>query len=48
MNPVDDVIRIHARELKLPGVIRNFQELGRDARAHAWTHEEYLRENFKI
>ncbi len=48
MNPVDDVIRIYARELKLPGVIRNFQELGRDARAHAWTHEEYLRENFKL
>jgi len=47
MNAAADLIRIHARSLKLPGVIRNFEALARDAREHSWIHEEYLLENLK-
>jgi DNA replication protein DnaC len=48
MNATTDVIRIHARALKLPGVIRNFEALARQAREHSWIHEQYLCENLKM
>jgi len=48
MNATEDLIRMHSRTLKLPGVIRNFESLARDAREHSWIHEVYLLENLKM
>ena len=41
---IADVIRTHARQLKMPGLARNFEDLARQAREEHWTHEEYLHE----
>ena len=39
-----ELIRGHARRLKLPGLSKSFESLGRQAREGHWQHEEYLRE----
>ncbi|MCJ7442290.1 MAG: IS21-like element helper ATPase IstB [Thermoanaerobaculaceae bacterium] len=41
---VGDVIRSQARTLKMPGLARAYESLGREAREEHWTHEEYLHE----
>lgn len=41
---VGDVIRSQARALKMPGIVRAYESLGRQAREEHWTHEEYLHE----
>lgn len=39
-----DMVRAHARRLKMPGLARSFEALGRQAREEHWTHEEFLSE----
>jgi DNA replication protein DnaC len=39
---VADMVRAHARQLKMPALARAFEELARQAREEHWTHEEYL------
>jgi DNA replication protein DnaC len=39
-----ELIRTHARTLKMPGVARTFEALARQAREERWTVEEYLEE----
>ena len=41
---IADVIRTHARQLKMPGVTRSFADLARQAREEHWSHEDYLHE----
>jgi DNA replication protein DnaC len=41
---VADLVRVHARTLKMPGAARSFEELARQACAERWSHEEYLHE----
>jgi len=38
------VIRTHARQLKMPGLARVFEDLARQAREEHWSHEDYLHE----
>jgi DNA replication protein DnaC len=40
-----ELIRAQARRLRLPGLAKSFEGLGRQARESNWAHEEYLREN---
>jgi DNA-directed RNA polymerase specialized sigma24 family protein len=40
-----ELIRAQARRLRLPGLAKSFEGLGRQARESNWEHEEYLREN---
>jgi DNA replication protein DnaC len=39
---VADIIRTQARQLKMPGVSRAFEDLARQAREEHWSHEDYL------
>jgi DNA replication protein DnaC len=39
-----DLVRAHARRLKMPGLARSFEALARQAREERWTHEEFLNE----
>ena len=39
-----ELIRVHARALKMPGLARSYETLARDALASKWTYEEYLHE----
>jgi DNA replication protein DnaC len=39
---VADLIRTHARALKMPGLARGFEDLGRHARDEHWQPEDYL------
>ena len=39
-----DLVRTHARALKMPGLARSFEALARQAREERWTVEEYLEE----
>lgn len=41
---VADLVRVHARQLKMPGLARSFEALGRQAREERWAYEEYLQE----
>jgi DNA replication protein DnaC len=41
---IADVIRTHARQLKMPGLARSFADLARQAREEHWAHEDYLQE----
>lgn len=41
---VTELLRSHARVLKMPGLGRTFEALGRQAREEKWTYEEYLHE----
>jgi DNA replication protein DnaC len=45
---VADVIRTQARQLKMPALARSFEELGRQARAEHWPHEDYLHEALAV
>lgn len=39
-----DMIKAQARSLKMPGALRAYESLARQAREEHWTHEEYLHE----
>lgn len=39
---VMDLIRMQARQLKMPGLARAFEDLARHARDEHWSHEDYL------
>lgn len=41
---VADLVRQHARLLKMPGAAREFEALGRQAREEKWSFEDYLHE----
>ncbi len=41
---VTDLVRGHTRQLKMPGLARVFEELGRQARREHWSYEDYLHE----
>jgi DNA replication protein DnaC len=41
---VADLVRSQARGLKMPGLARAFEALGRQARQEHWTHEDFLHE----
>jgi DNA replication protein DnaC len=41
---IADVIRAHARALKMPGLARVFEDLARQAREEHWSFEDYLQE----
>jgi len=41
---LEEAVKQHLRTLKLPCIAREFRELGRQAREHGWTEEEYLLE----
>jgi DNA replication protein DnaC len=41
---VADVVKAQARSLKMPGLLRAYEGLARQAREERWTHEEYLHE----
>lgn len=45
---VADVIRTHARQLKMPALARSFEELARQAREEHWPHEDYLHEALAV
>lgn len=45
---VADVIRTQARQLKMPALARAFEELGRQARAEHWAHEDHLHEALAV
>lgn len=39
-----ELVRMHARTLKMPGLTRAFETVARQAREAGWAHEEYLAE----
>src|SRR5436309_11367072 len=39
-----DLIVAQARDLKMPGLRRAYEQFGRQAREEHWTHEDYLHE----
>ena len=41
---VADLLKGQARSLKMPGLSRSFETLGRQAREEKWTYEDYLHE----
>jgi IstB-like ATP binding protein len=41
---VADVLRSQARQLKMPGLTRSFEDLARQAREEHWSYEDYLHE----
>jgi DNA replication protein DnaC len=41
---VADVVKTQARSLKMPGLLRAYEGLARQAREERWSHEEYLHE----
>ncbi len=41
---VADLVRKHARQLKMPGAAREFEALARQAREEKWSYEEYVQE----
>jgi DNA replication protein DnaC len=41
---VADVLRSQARQLKMPGLTRSFEDLARQAREEHWAYEDYLHE----
>jgi DNA replication protein DnaC len=45
---VADMIKGRARELKMPGLLRAFEGLARQARADKWSHEEFLYEMLSV
>ena len=46
LSVTSELIRSHARRLKLPGLSKAFEGLGRQASEGQWQHEDYLRETF--
>jgi DNA replication protein DnaC len=45
---VADIVKTQARALKMPGLLRSYETLARQAREERWTHEEYLHEVLAI
>jgi DNA replication protein DnaC len=45
---VADLVRAHARSLKMPGLARSFEDLGRQAREERWQPEDYLCECLSV
>lgn len=45
---VADLVRVQARELKMPGLARAFDALVRQAQTEHWSHEEYLHEALAV
>lgn len=45
---VADLVRKHARQLKMPGAAREFESLARQAREEKWSYEEYIQEVFTV
>ena len=45
---IADVIRTHARQLKMPGLARAFEDLARQAREEHWSYEDYLHETLAV
>lgn len=45
---VNDMIKTNARGLKMPGLARSFEALGRQARAEQWSYEDYLYEALTV
>jgi DNA replication protein DnaC len=45
---VADIIRTHARSLKMPGLARAFEDLARQAREEHWPPEDYLSECLSV
>ena len=45
---VADLIRAQTRELKMPGLARAFEALGRQAREERWAFEDYLHEALAV
>jgi len=43
-----EAIRTHARQLKMPGLARAFEELARQAREERWSYEDYLAEALSV
>jgi DNA replication protein DnaC len=41
---VSDLLKAQARNLKMPGLSRSFEMLGRQAREEKWSYEDYLHE----
>lgn len=41
---ISDVIKTHARSLKMPGLLRAYEPLARQAREELWSFEDYLHE----
>lgn len=41
---IAEVVKTDARALKMPGLLRSYESLARQAREERWTHEEYLHE----
>ncbi len=39
-----DLVKAHARTLKMPGLARTYEALARQAREEHWGYEEYLHE----
>lgn len=42
MNVEHEMIRLHARTLKMPSIPRGFESLSRDARENGWSYEYFL------
>jgi DNA replication protein DnaC len=45
---IADVIKGQARALKMPGLLRTYEPLARQAREESWTHEDYLHEVLSV
>lgn len=45
---MSEVVRLDARQLKMPGLARSFEELARQARQELWPHEDYLHEVLSV
>lgn len=45
---VADLVRVQARELKMPGLARAFDALARQAETEHWSHEDYLHEALAV
>lgn len=45
---VADMLKGRTRELKMPGLMRAFESLARQARADKWSYEDYLYEALSV
>jgi DNA replication protein DnaC len=45
---VADMVKAQARSLKMPGLLRAYEALARQAREERWSHEEYLHDVLAI
>jgi DNA replication protein DnaC len=45
---VSDLVRLQCKQLKMPGLARGFEPLGRQAREERWSFEDYLHECLSV